>query len=74
MDTEFLGIGAVADRLGLSRSRLRQLEEAGIIPASSRLVPGDRRVWRTDDIEPMREAIKARPAAARQRGGPVRAA
>lgn len=57
---EFLGIGAVADRLGLSRTRIRQLEGAGAIPASRRLMPGDRRIWEAAEVEAMRRTIKER--------------
>lgn len=57
---EFLGIGAVAVRLGLSRTRVRQLEDAGVIPQSRRLIPGDRRIWESDEVEAMRRTIKGR--------------
>lgn len=63
---EFLGIGAVADRLGLSRTRIRQLEVAGAIPASRRLIPGDRRIWEAGEVEAMRRTIKGRRDAAEE--------
>ncbi len=71
---EFLGVGGLAQRLGLSRSRIRQLEEAGVIPEGARLIPGDRRIWRVGDIDAIRERLNERRAAGRQRGGPGRAA
>ncbi len=75
MDTgrEFLGIGAVANRLGLSRTRIRQLEVAGEIPASRRLIPGDRRIWRADEVEAMRQTIEAQRRHRRGEGAPTAA-
>lgn len=70
---EFLGIGAVADRLGLSRTRIRQLEVAGHIPVSRRLIPGDRRIWQADEVEAMRRTIKARRRGAAGDGAPTAA-
>lgn len=71
---EFLGVGGLAQRLGLSRTRVRQLEEAGVIPEGARLVPGDRRIWRVDDVDAIQERLNERRAAGRRRGGPGRAA
>ncbi len=73
-DADFLGVGALADELGLSCSRVRQLEEAGVIPASRRLIPGFRHIWPAGDLDLIRERLDEKRAAGRQRGGPVRAA
>ncbi len=65
-ETAFIGIGGLADRLGLSRTRVRQLEDAGAIPAGARLTPGRRRVWRADEVEAIREAVEERRRSARK--------
>ena len=44
-------VGGVARRLGVSPSTVRNLERAGVIPASARLESSGRRVWRLADLE-----------------------
>lgn len=61
MDGEkFFGIGGMARELGLSNSRVRQLEDEGVIPPSRRLVPGDRRIWGENEVEAARQKVRAR--------------
>ncbi len=69
----FVGIGGLADRLGLSRTRIRQLEDAGAIPAGARLTPGRRRVWRADEVEAIWEAVEERRRSARKETQPATA-
>ncbi len=71
---QYVGIGKVAAELGVSRSALRLWEKNGLIPAAPRLAGSGRRVYVVDDIEDIRSRLEAKRAAARQRGGPVRAA
>jgi DNA-binding transcriptional MerR regulator len=54
--SKFIGTGGLAERLGVSNTRIRQLEREGVIPPAQRLVPGDRRIWPLNDVS----AIKAR--------------
>lgn len=51
-----IGTGGLASALGISPTRVRQLEAEGIIPPAQRLIPGDRRVYALEDVA----AIKAR--------------
>ncbi len=73
MDIEYVGIGVLVDRLGLSRSRIRQLDEAGVIPSSRRLLPGDRRIWRADEVEAIRETLASRRRPSREQEAPTAA-
>ena len=56
------GIGAVAVRLGLSPTRLRQLEHARVLPLPRRLASGVR-LYTERDIALLRERLDARKAA-----------
>lgn len=71
--SQYLGIGRVAEELGVSRSAIRRWEERGVIEPAARLAGSDRRVFRPDDIEAIRERV-ASARAARRQGGPERAA
>src|SRR5687768_157151 len=64
-ESEFLSVGAVAERLGLSASGIRKLEKAGVLPASQRLQDG-RRFWPAGDVDLMRTRIAERRAARRE--------
>ena len=57
-------IGAVALRLGLSPARLRQLEQARVIPLPRRLASGVR-LYTERDIALLRERLDARKSARR---------
>ncbi len=72
--TEFLSIGGVADRMGVSRSAVRRWEEIGIIPPAARLTGSDRRVYRVVDLETIQTKVAEMRAAGRRRGDPERAA
>ncbi len=57
-------IGAVAVRLGLSPARLRQLEQARVLPLPRRLASG-LRLYSERDIALLRERLDARQSARR---------
>ncbi len=71
--TEYLGIGDVAERLGVSPSGVRRWERIGWIPPATRVAGSGRRLYRPSDIQEIRERVEAERAA-RQHGGPERAA
>ncbi len=56
------GIETVAARVGLSPARLRQLEQAGVIPLPRRLASG-LRLYSEGDIAVLRARLAARKAA-----------
>ena len=58
------GIGAVAVRLGLSPTRLRQLEQARVLPPPRRLASGGW-LYSDQDIALLRERLDARQSARR---------
>ncbi len=61
---QFLEIGTAARSLGLSITRLRQLEAEGRIPHALRTDQGTR-IYRPEDVEAIkhaREAMKREPA------------
>lgn len=55
------GIGTVAARVGLSPARLRQLEQAGVLPLPRRLASG-LRLYSEEDIAVLRARLAARKA------------
>ena len=60
---KYIGTGALAERLGISNSRIRQLEREGTIPAAQRLMPSDRRMWPAEDVPVIEERLRERRAA-----------
>lgn len=72
--SQILGIGAVAEELGVSRSAVRRWEERGWIEPAPRLAGSDLRVYRLGDLDTIRQRVNERRAARRQRGDPARAA
>ncbi len=50
-----VGIGVVADALGVSQTALRKWERAGDIPAPLRVPPDGRRVYYRSDVELIRQ-------------------
>jgi DNA-binding transcriptional MerR regulator len=60
--TKFIGTRALAERLGISNSRIRQLEREGTIPAAQRLMPSDRRMWPVEDVPAIEERLRERRA------------
>jgi DNA-binding transcriptional MerR regulator len=61
---QLYSIGAVAVRLGLSPARLRQLEQARVLPLPRRLASG-LRLYTERDIALLRERLDARQSARR---------
>ena len=70
----FVGVGGVADALGVSSETVRNWERAGVIPTGARTEPGSRRVWPVGDLVEIRARVNERRAAGRQQGAPGRAA
>lgn len=58
----FLGVGAVAERCGVSASTIRRLERAGIVPAPPRLAGSDRRIYRHEDVIRLERMLEQRRA------------
>jgi DNA-binding transcriptional MerR regulator len=54
MTDEYFGISAVADAIGRSAERVRQLITQGVIPEPPRAF--GRRIWSAKDIERIKEA------------------
>jgi DNA-binding transcriptional MerR regulator len=65
---QFVGIGVVADQLGVSASSLRKWERQGRIPTASRIAGQDRRIYRLDDLAVIRQRMSEMRAAGRQPG------
>ena len=59
---QLYSIGAVALRVGLSPARLRQLEQAGVLPLPRRLASG-LRTYSERDIRTLQDRLATRPAA-----------
>ena len=64
--SKFIGIGPLAEQLGVSRSAVRKWETKGWIEPAPRLAGSDRRVYRVDDLEVIRQQVSERRAAGRQ--------
>jgi DNA-binding transcriptional MerR regulator len=63
-ETEFLGIGSLAEALGVSRSAVRRWEQIGWIDPPARVDGAGRRVYRVDDLAAIRQRVDARRVAA----------
>jgi len=57
---QFIGIGPLAEALGVSRSAIRKWEAQGTLPPSARLAGSDRRVYLLTDVEVIREQAARR--------------
>jgi DNA-binding transcriptional MerR regulator len=64
--SKFVGTGALANRLGVPQTRIRQLEREGAIPEGRRLEPGNRRVWDRDEVESIAAVIEKRRASRKE--------
>jgi len=53
-ESKFVGIGYLADALGVSPSTVRQWERTGVIPAADRVGGSERRIYRISDVEMLR--------------------
>ncbi len=71
---QFVGIGVVADELGVSPSAVRKWERLGVIPSAPRLIGSDRRMYRLDDVPMIRQRVREMRAAGRRPSDPERAA
>jgi DNA-binding transcriptional MerR regulator len=63
MTTKFIGTGGLAERLGISPTRIRQLEREGTILPAQRLMPSDRRMWPLEQVPVIEERLLQRRAA-----------
>ncbi len=66
---EYVGIGPLAEQLGVSRSVIRLWERKGWIDPAPRLLGSDRRVYRLNDAAAIRfrvEQMRARRRPARE--------
>ncbi len=57
----FVSIGEAAELLGVSTVTLRRMDKAGTIPSAHRAPRTGTRLWREDEVESIREALKPRP-------------
>lgn len=57
---DLLSIGAAAQRLGISASLLRRMEDQGLVPPAMRLIGSDRRVYSATQVEEIRRIREAR--------------
>ena len=64
----FVSIGKVAALVGLSPTRLRELEAAGVLPKAARLEGMDRRLYSLDDVATIRAALADRATGQQARG------
>jgi len=60
--SKYLSTGGLAERLGISHTRIRQLEREGTIPPAQRLMPSDRRMWPVEDVPAIAERLRERRA------------
>ena len=56
----YIGIGPLAEALGVSKSFIRKMEAEGTLPPSARLAGSDRRVYLRGDVELLREQAARR--------------
>ncbi|MDP9472139.1 MAG: hypothetical protein M3Q71_15975 [Chloroflexota bacterium] len=73
-EVHYIGIGGMAEAIGVSRQAIRNMELAGIVPPADRLDPGRRRIWRVADLEAIRAHVASHRANKRARSGPGRVA
>jgi DNA-binding transcriptional MerR regulator len=59
-ERKFVGIGYLADALGVSPSTVRKWEADGAIPAADRVGGSERRIYRLEDVEVLRERAQRR--------------
>lgn len=67
--TKYFGLTGAAEVLGVSKQRVLQLEEAGVLPEPDGIIDGKRRVWEEKSFRTW--AAKRRKAVAK--AGPGRA-
>ncbi len=68
---EYVGVGGLAQVLGVSPSSVRKWEAAGVIPMAGRMEPRSQRVWAASDLETIRERVAAKRSTRRQHGDRV---
>lgn len=68
-----IGTGGVARQFDVSPATVKIWEAAGLLPRADRLMPGDRRVWRAEDIDAAEDAIRGRRSRGEEVGTPTAA-
>ena len=64
--SQFIGIGPLAEALGVSPSLIRKMEAEGTLPPSARLGGSDRRVYLREDVAGIEERVRLHRRARRQ--------
>lgn len=63
---ELIGIGVLADQLGVAPSTVRLWERQGLIPAAPRIAGQHRRVYRAGDVDAIRRVLEERETGRRK--------
>lgn len=63
---EFVSIGGVASRLGVTTTAVRKFEEKGLIPRGQRLEGSRSRIWPVGDVELMQIRVAERRSARKE--------
>ncbi len=70
----FVGIGHAAAMFGVSRETIRNLERRGLLPPATRILPGDRRIWKIATLEAVRDRVSMQRGNGAAHSDPERAA
>ncbi len=70
----FVGIGHAAAMFGVSRESIRNFEKRGILPPATRILPGDRRIWKVATLEAVRDRVTTHRSNGAVHSDPERAA
>ncbi len=57
---ELIGIGVLANQLGVAPSTVRLWERQGLVPAALRIAGQGRRVYRSTDVDAIRRVLEER--------------
>ena len=60
--SEYVTAGEIARRLAVSIGTVRSWAERGVIPSPSRVNPGNRRIWRSEDVSDLEARVEERRA------------
>ncbi len=64
----YVGVGRLAEMLGVSATTIRSWESAGLVPRAGRIAGRDQRVWPAADLETIKARVEAKRAAVRRHG------
>ncbi len=65
----YIGVGRLAELLGVSATTVREWEAAGVVPMAGRIAPRDQRIWPAADLETIKERVAAKRATVRRSCG-----